>query len=178
MRLRAADGSYPPHPHPQVRVAVGEWAAEVDEAIAPLIRELWRAGWETQGSCECCTLPGATDKVWVEFVHPYPLGGFIDAVSTPRNPSIGLRLRWAWWWFIQACTLDRIERYFVPPSFTDPRALWEYHVRVDDVDTGTRKPLVIYTTAFAVLFSGAELPSVVAAMRAYNDRAGKEPSRR
>lgn len=38
--------------HTQKRIKHGEMEADVDVAIAPLILELWRAGWETSWSCQ------------------------------------------------------------------------------------------------------------------------------
>jgi len=38
--------------HKQVRIRHGEMEADVDEEIAPLILELWRAGVETISSCQ------------------------------------------------------------------------------------------------------------------------------
>ena len=36
--------------HPQVTISHGEMEAEVDAELAPLLLELWRAGWETSRS--------------------------------------------------------------------------------------------------------------------------------
>lgn len=38
--------------HRQVRVTRGDWVADVDELLAPLIRGLWSAGIETVMSCQ------------------------------------------------------------------------------------------------------------------------------
>lgn len=48
--------------HRQVTVRVGPWCEEIDEQIAPLIREMWIAGIETSMSCQ-----DGWGKVWLQF---------------------------------------------------------------------------------------------------------------
>ncbi len=38
--------------HPQMRIRHGKITAKVDKVIAPLIVELWKAGWTTWQSCQ------------------------------------------------------------------------------------------------------------------------------
>ena len=52
--------------HPQVHIRHGEVEADVDEKIAPLILEVWRAGITTTSSCQEFSLRG-TAGVWIVF---------------------------------------------------------------------------------------------------------------
>jgi len=49
--------------HRAVIVEVGVWREEIDEALAPLVREIWLAGIETMMSCQEVE-PGIA---WIEF---------------------------------------------------------------------------------------------------------------
>ena len=63
--------------HPAVTVTVGEWGAEIDLQIAPLIRELWIAGIDTLMSCQEVS-PGIA---WIDFPDVHELLRFLDLVT-------------------------------------------------------------------------------------------------
>ena len=59
-----------------VVVAVGHREAEIDEALAPLMQEIWRAGIATTMSCQKA-IPGFS---WIEFESTTDLARFMDIV--------------------------------------------------------------------------------------------------
>src|SRR5262245_9784368 len=61
--------------HPQTRIAFEGREANVDEAIASLILELWRAGIQTSLSCQDNNGGRGGERVWIEF----PLAVFAEA---------------------------------------------------------------------------------------------------
>lgn len=63
--------------HAAVAVQVGERREEIDEAIAPLIEALWRAGIPTLMSCQE-TKPGTA---WIEFEDLKHLRQFLNLVA-------------------------------------------------------------------------------------------------
>ncbi len=73
-----------PTVHPQVPLRHGKAQANIDRAIAPLIAELWRAGWETIRSCQ----KHPTGFVWVEFDQAADVEEFLDVVA-PHDPTPG-----------------------------------------------------------------------------------------
>jgi hypothetical protein len=63
--------------HPQVHVKHGPWEADIDVEIAPLIKELWRAGVATVLSCQ----DNQADRVWIAFDSSEDLARFLDIVG-------------------------------------------------------------------------------------------------
>jgi hypothetical protein len=63
--------------HKQVRVRANGQDAYVDEGIAPLIREMWRAGIRTLMSCQ----QGAFGLVWLYFDCPFYATKFMNIVA-------------------------------------------------------------------------------------------------
>jgi len=63
--------------HKAVYVRVGDQEAEIDAAIAPLIREMWEAGIETVMSCQ----EDGNGLVWIEFPSEEDLANFLDMVA-------------------------------------------------------------------------------------------------
>jgi hypothetical protein len=89
-------------PHKQVRVKVGDWEAEVDEELAPLIEELWKAKIQTSMSCQESRLGFA----WIEFDSMEDLCAFMNIVGDygpPDEDSLYSRMNWrsddteTWW---------------------------------------------------------------------------------
>lgn len=107
--------------HPQVEVSVGEWTADVDEEIAPLIRELWTMGCATYASCQRHT---ATGKVWIGFCSPADVESFLNAVALHQRKKHGSLWEraddWGFGWL--GATSEHIKR----------NGDWEYHVSVSD----------------------------------------------
>ncbi|HEV8276809.1 MAG TPA: hypothetical protein VGQ26_14095 [Streptosporangiaceae bacterium] len=65
--------------HPQVHVQVGNRQAHVDQALAPLIRELWRAGIDTNMSCQ----QDGHGLVWIQ-LPPASAEAFLNIVAGNR----------------------------------------------------------------------------------------------
>jgi hypothetical protein len=63
--------------HKQVRVQVGNWCADVDEGIAPLIEQIWLANIDTALSCQE-NQPGI---VWIFFPSPTDARRFLSIVA-------------------------------------------------------------------------------------------------
>jgi hypothetical protein len=63
--------------HKQVRIRCYGQDAYVDEGIAPLIKEMWRAGIETCMSCQ----EGAYGFVWLHFLFPDDAIRFLNIVA-------------------------------------------------------------------------------------------------
>jgi hypothetical protein len=77
--------------HATVRVKAGGFSADIDRTIAPLIREIWRAGIATVQSCED-PLGGWDDqppgKAWVLFASGGDAEKFLRLACEPaRMPS-------------------------------------------------------------------------------------------
>ena len=63
--------------HRAVLVEVGKYSELIDELIAPLIQELWRAGIRTLMSCQ-----GAEDdKIWIAFNEAEQLARFLNIAA-------------------------------------------------------------------------------------------------
>jgi len=143
--------------HKTVRVVSGQWHADIDVEIAPLIKALWRAGIETTGSCQ----DSPRGWVWLAFPHP-SFEAFVKRVVESANavevqqgvPSVGSRddlfvvrptdaLR-------QRATAttgsDKDWRYIVVPQQTVPRRVGNHEVEL--------------TIHYAVVFPAIDLAPV------------------
>ena len=67
--------------HCTVHVTFGEQHADIDKGIAPLIREMWRAGIVTSQCCQDSP-PG---WIWLEFMSSFELEKFLDIVGAYEN---------------------------------------------------------------------------------------------
>jgi hypothetical protein len=86
--IRTSEAHYAPN-HKQVRVKANGQAAYVDEGIAPLIKEIWRAGIQTIMSCQ----KGAYGFVWLNFVDTEDAGEFLNIVAEYSRDSDSLYKR-------------------------------------------------------------------------------------
>src|SRR4051812_1833359 len=80
-------------PHKQVRVKVGDWEADIDEELAPLIEELWEANIETSTSCQE-SRPGFAS---IEFDSMDDLCAFMNIVGEygpPDEDNLYSRMNW------------------------------------------------------------------------------------
>src|SRR5262245_61281766 len=108
--------------HAQTRVEAGDFGAEVDEELAPLIRELWIAGIETIRSCEEYPMTG---KVLIEFATIGGAEGFLNAVAVhqKKKKRSSLWSRANDWGFYQSSEAS---------EHIDRRGDWEYYATVMD----------------------------------------------
>jgi hypothetical protein len=63
--------------HPQTRIRWGDWEADVDEGLAPLLLEIWKRGLRTQMSCQE-NEPGVA---WIAFASLMEAQLFLDLVA-------------------------------------------------------------------------------------------------
>ena len=156
--------------HPQVHIKVDKWEADVDEQLAPLLVELWKADWLT---CKSCQAHGPSKKVWVEFAFAFCAEQFLTAIRMDPEPAFDgddadlgtLSIRSRDWRFDQDFRRSR-------PGFTAPIKGWEYHVGVqtdvDFDDTGAKSGTGETFFSVSVLFPPRDLPLVLERMRAHN----------
>lgn len=107
--------------HPQIRIEHGDFAAEVDEEIAPLLLDLWRLDLWTVLSCQ----DNDGGKVWIAFSDALAAERFVtiaagDPKDEPEIESLYNRVVGAW-----QPEIDDEE------SFWKER-VWRYDVNVDD----------------------------------------------
>jgi hypothetical protein len=157
--------------HRQTHIRHADREADVDEKLAPLILELWRAGIDTMRSCQ---RHSATRKVWITFAEAVGAETFLNIVSGSNRD--GRRQKWARresWYFGQ---YDPDSGPLTPDAWSPLNpAGWEFHASVDDdslSDDGDR--WVADDPAFrieiAVLFPARDLEAVTKAVRAWNRR--------
>jgi hypothetical protein len=113
-------------PHETIVVQVGEWKADIDVMLAPLIHEIWLAGIETFMCCQE-TEPG---MAWVEFDSVQGLVRFLNIVGKYEEGSDTLYNRMSfrqagttsapdWWYSINVwdCAFDDDTGYVGPTDF-------------------------------------------------------------
>lgn len=155
--------------HEQVSIQVGAFAAEVDSEIAPLIVELWVAGWGTQKSCQNHNEMG---KVWVAFVDTSDVEAFLNAIATHSDEHDSLWRRASDFWF--QTTKVQSEHF--------RGGNWEYHASVYDeaydeehttwVAHGSPK----FRVYVSVLFPRSDLQDVTERLRAFNAASARAAS--
>jgi hypothetical protein len=163
---RYRDGDYHTR-HPQVRIRHGKVTARVDERLAPLIAELWKAGWETIRSCQRHT----TGRVWIEFAQAPHVEKFLNVVA-PYDPGPGSLWRRAKaWGFGQFGPAS--EPFQGQPNEQEEKGAWSYHVRMTDGSycnaTGERfADGPQFCLSINVLFPRRDLAKVLAHLRHHN----------
>ncbi len=152
--------------HRTVPVRIGPWHADIDEAIAPLIREMWIAGIETEMSCQ----QDGFGKVWISFTELADLVRFLNIVAeyevgattlynrmNPRLRLDDMNLAWEYEMFVDDSALILVESHAEMPD--------EY-----DYD----EPPHFYFT-FSVRFPPSDLSRVLARMKWHNQESvGRE----
>lgn len=148
--------------HAQETVTVGDWTADVDVELAPLIRELWAAGWSTYASCQ--DHPG-TGKVWIGFSESNHAAAFLNAVAIhQKSKKDSLWQRANDWGF----------GFLEPTSVHNKGGDWEYHLTVtdDSHDNAASKFVAFgkpdFLLSVSVLFPRRDLSVVAERMRCYN----------
>jgi hypothetical protein len=146
--------------HPQVTLKYGRMSASVDEKLAPLIRELWRANIRTLQSCQNHT---ATKKVWLHFPTAENAERFLN-VAIERAATPDLWRRASSWYFGQ-------HNPIAGPLYAEngePIALkdsWEFHTGIGTHSADGRSLLIVEVS---VLFPRRDLKTVLARMQAFN----------
>ena len=138
--------------HSTVTVTVGDWSAEIDVDIAPLIREIWKAGIETMMSCQEA-LPGIA---WIEFPEVKEILRFLNMV-TLFEPGIDT-------------LYNRIN-----PTLTGAKSApdWEYQFNLLDNLADEEEQVVAGLTVFdatvGVFFPVTDMPVLIDRLRIFND---------
>lgn len=145
--------------HKTVTVEVGRWRAEVDELIAPLVRELWIAGISTTMSCQ----GEVQGTVWIAFDDAAMLASFLNVVAEfDADPN---------------SLYNRICRQF---PVDDEDRVWEFGLLPDDTafcpeDPGGENPKQAVPGAptdvfllMSVWFPRSDLELVLQRVRRYN----------
>ncbi|HEY1600287.1 MAG TPA: hypothetical protein VGG64_11835 [Pirellulales bacterium] len=140
--------------HKALRVRVGGQQAMIDEPIAPLIREIWRAGIETVMSCQ----EDGWGRIWIEFGDVQAGQRFLNMVAQYESGVGNLYHR-------------------MHPRWSSDDDSWWYEVHVNDFalqedpfdekSVGYEGPSDFYF-AFCVRFPPADLPEVIRRLQEYN----------
>jgi hypothetical protein len=148
--------------HRAVRLRVGEWEADIDVGIAPLIRELWKAGIETCISCQ----EDGRGRVWIGFRSLDGLKRFLDSVMVYEDGVDTLYNH----------ILDNWDGDLSAPK-------WQIDIAPDDLGLGFddeeewHDGEVCIDFSFHVRFPPCDLPVVLKRMRRHNARARKAAGR-
>ena len=146
--------------HKQVFIQVGEREAYVDEGIAPLIEEIWRANILTVMSCQ-----HNNDMVWVCFAGELNARAFLTIVAGPMESGKG----------------DSLYYRILSQRREETTVDWEYGVVPDDLALSaitdeegntieeylTGEPDFVFD--FSVRFPHSDLPRVMWRIKLYNE---------
>jgi hypothetical protein len=143
--------------HRQVSVQVGPWQADVDEGIAPLIRELRRAGVETLKSCQ----QNKRGRVWLCFPAACEAERFLNLVARFVDGYDQL------YWRMKADSQN-----------VGPLPDWEYAVNIEDRALleevandsvyYSYDPPPAFVFSVSVRFPPQDLPTVLRRLREHN----------
>jgi hypothetical protein len=100
--------------HKQVHLQWNDWESDVDEGIAPLILELWKAGILTSLSCE----ENRRELMWIMFPDAFCAQDFLNIVAKYEEDSESL--------------YQRIKNGWTRHRKDDAPGTWEYDVGIDD----------------------------------------------
>jgi transcriptional regulator with XRE-family HTH domain len=144
-------------PHKQVTVEVGKNKEDIDEGIAPLIREMWVAGIDTVMSCQ----QDGHGSVWIEFEDLEDIMAFFTIVARyePGPDTLYNRMN---------------------PVFVDkgPLPSWDVELFIQDLGAwacehdpgmnGQYEPAFYF--ALSLRFPPQDLPTVLKRLKAHNRR--------
>lgn len=138
--------------HPTVTVEVGPWREEIDEALAPLIGEIWKAGIETMMSCQE-TEPGIS---WIEFDSAEETLRFLNLIAR-YEPGVDT-------------LYNRIHDQRTGPMSAP---VWEYQFNLMDVFDGVEGPVTDGMSDFdatvGVYFPTTDIPVLLQRLEAFNN---------
>lgn len=147
--------------HKTVYVKVGMFEAEIDEEIAPLIEEIWKADMGTTNSCQ----ENQSGIAWIGFTTSFEAAEFLDIVAgeySAEFDSLYNRIRGKW------------------DSTSDPvQGMWQYSlypvdvsVRQWDVDENTIDEEAIGSREFifhvSIRFPRTDIDVLLQRMREFN----------
>jgi hypothetical protein len=136
--------------HPQVLIEHGSLTAAIDEAIADLILELWRADLATLMSCQ----DSPTGWIWILLptASTHRLLDIISSASGPQGEDLARRALQQW------VPLDA-------PQGSGSQPAWRYDTERWSHRRGRRVDVVDYTS---VRFPTADYPPVLHTLRTHN----------
>jgi hypothetical protein len=157
---------------PQTRIQWGEQAAEVDVAIAPLVLEIWKAGWITVQSCQ---RHPATGKVWIQFLAAHQAEDFLNVVAPYEEPEQSIYRRARHWYFgayePKAGPLSSL------PVDERLKTAWEFHITAHDVSFDDEGRPVVPSPCFSLqvslLFPRRDLKAMVTRLQRHNARGAE-----
>lgn len=147
----------------------GEWEANIDEGIAPLILELWKASLLTFNSCEE-NQPGI---MWIEFADVATAETFLDIVAEydPSPDSLYSRIRFGW---------TQRQKDDVPGTWLYDVGLEDLAIEYMEIDENTMDERSTGPCSFifslSVRFPQTDYPRLLERMKAYNKGLLEEPN--
>jgi hypothetical protein len=152
--------------HKTVTVRVGPWEAAMDELIAPLIEELWKAGIETTNSCQE-NQPGIT---WIAFATAADAVEFLNIVAEYEEELDILYNRMCHDWDRESAPLSAPywEYEVHPVDLALCRVLDPVEEAIDEWHTGCPD----FGFTLSIRFPLCDLPVLTARMQHYNRAQG------
>ncbi len=147
--------------HKTVRVQVGSFEADIDEEIAPLIEEIWRADLYTINSCQE-NRPGI---MWIQFMSADEAAAFLDIVAGSYSYELdSLYNRIRLMWDTDTGPVEGSWEYAISPFdiAVDDRIVDEY---IDEEPTGP--PQFVFNVS--IRFPRSDVPILVQRLRAFNE---------
>lgn len=146
--------------HPQVHIEHGDIEADVDEKIAPLILEIWKAGIYTDLSCQ-----SNHGKIWIAFTTTEDAKEFLDAVCPEHEEGL-------------YSLYNRIAREWRPEDNEEEweweQKAWDYDVLVEDwnglhpEDDSKRTEPPDFFFSISIRFPKSDYEAVLEKMVAHN----------
>lgn len=137
--------------HRTVIVEIGAWREEIDEALAPLIREIWTTGIETMMCCQEVE-PGIA---WIEFPSVEELFRFLNLVT---RYEAGIDTLY-----------NRINHQRTGPMSAP---VWEYRLDLMDIFEGQEEQVIDGLACFegmaSVFFPTTDIPVLLQRLQAVN----------
>ena len=150
------DCSFDERPHRTATVQVGDWKAEIDEGIVPLIQEIWRAGIETSMSCQ----ENSDGYIWIEFPEVEDAEAFLNVVAPYEDGPDTLYSR------MLPCLVNH-----GPISDWSYRAyVYDFALRDRELDGISYNPPAYFHFFISINFQPDDLPAVLNRLRAHNER--------
>lgn len=150
-------------PHKTVHIMWGQWEGDIDEGIAPLIHELWKAGLLTLNSCEE-NQPGI---MWIEFADVPAAETFLDIVTEydPSPDSLYSRIRFGW----TQRRKDDVPGTWLFDVGLDDMAVEYMEIDEDTIDERSTGPCS-FIFSLSVRFPETDYPTLLNRMMVFNKR--------
>ncbi len=138
--------------HPSKRVKVGNMEADIDVMLVPLIREMWKAGIETEECCQDLILDEEKNigKVFISFPNIREIRDFLSIISDNRD-------------------IDKPESlYRRILGCSEEQNIWSYDIFLEDGGLMTKTGNTDFEFASCVLFSQSDIKEATRRLRNYN----------